>query len=428
VLDWGLSYVQTIAHNQKTRMSNPTQTLPLLHCDVLIAGAGIAGLWTLHRLSQLGLSAILIESNAIGAGQTVKSQGIIHGGLKYALGGALSSASEAAADLPARWQACLENQGELPLQNTKVLSKTQYLWSPGSLSGQLMSFFASKTLQSRVQSVPKENYPAVFQNPGFKGKVYELNEWVLDIPSLLQALSEPYQSRILKINDYTLQGETKVDSLEIRHEDRRAQIRARYYVFTTGHHNQSLAQRFPGLTPTQERPLHMVWGMFPLGQNPQLYGHCLDRSASPRVTITTHPHHSGRSVWYLGGSLAETGVARDEEAQIYFSRQECQALFPWLDFSQLDWGSLRINRAEPKQAHGQKPDSAQFDRKNNLILGWPTKLAMAPLLADQISASLAPELKARPPKTATALALDDQLRKLNWEQPKIAASPWETEL
>ncbi|MFN3402304.1 MAG: FAD-dependent oxidoreductase, partial [Ferrovibrio sp.] len=38
--------------------------------DVAILGGGIAGLWLLARLKRAGYSALLIEREALGAGQT----------------------------------------------------------------------------------------------------------------------------------------------------------------------------------------------------------------------------------------------------------------------------------------------------------------------------------------------------------------------
>ena len=74
--------------------------------DAVIVGGGIAGMWTLTRLRAEGYNAVLLESEAIGAGQTRYAQGIIHGGTKYALTGKLSASSEAVANMPAVWRAC----------------------------------------------------------------------------------------------------------------------------------------------------------------------------------------------------------------------------------------------------------------------------------------------------------------------------------
>ena len=82
-----------------------------IETDIAIIGGGIAGLWLLNRLRQLGYSAYLLESKALGAGQTNKSQGIIHGGMKYALQGVMTDATQAIADMPAVWEECLKGQG-----------------------------------------------------------------------------------------------------------------------------------------------------------------------------------------------------------------------------------------------------------------------------------------------------------------------------
>ena len=59
--------------------------------DILILGGGIAGLWLINRLNAAGYQCLLLESHTLGGDQTLASQGIIHGWLKYALGCSLSS-------------------------------------------------------------------------------------------------------------------------------------------------------------------------------------------------------------------------------------------------------------------------------------------------------------------------------------------------
>jgi hypothetical protein len=142
--------------------------------DVLIVGAGVAGLWLNARLRKQGYSTVLVERQ-LGGEQTIKSQGIIHGGTKYALHGALTGASEAIADMPRRWREALA--GELDLTGTRLLSDAHYLWSPGTLAGNLTSFFASKAVRGRVDQVKGEQLPPALQDRAFKGKVYRLANW-----------------------------------------------------------------------------------------------------------------------------------------------------------------------------------------------------------------------------------------------------------
>ena len=161
-----------------------------LSTDILIVGGGIAGLWLNARLRRAGYATVLVESASLGGGQSVKSQGIIHGGAKYALHGALTGASEAIADMPRRWRACLGSDGELDLRGVRLLSEAHYLWSPGGLAGSLTSFFASKAVRSRVEQAKGEDLPPALRDKGFKGKAYRLTEIVFDVPDLIRRLAE----------------------------------------------------------------------------------------------------------------------------------------------------------------------------------------------------------------------------------------------
>ena len=68
---------------------HPGKAMPsnTVKVDTVIAGGGIAGLWLLNVLRSKGYSAVLLEAGSLGGAQTLSSQGIIHGGMKYALGG-----------------------------------------------------------------------------------------------------------------------------------------------------------------------------------------------------------------------------------------------------------------------------------------------------------------------------------------------------
>jgi glycine/D-amino acid oxidase-like deaminating enzyme len=116
-----------------------------INTDIIIIGAGIAGLWLHHRLNDMGYHAVLIEKNALGVGQTLSSQGIIHGGAKYTLHGILSNAASAIAEMPSRWISCLEGRGDINLSNTQILSHHQCMWSTQDLSSKITSFFSINT-------------------------------------------------------------------------------------------------------------------------------------------------------------------------------------------------------------------------------------------------------------------------------------------
>ena len=356
-----------------------------LSTDILIVGGGIAGLWLNARLRRLGYATVLVERESLGGAQSVKSQGIIHGGAKYALHGALTGASEAIADMPRRWREALDGTGELDLSGVRLLSDAHYLWSPGTLTGNLTSFFASKAVRGRVDQVKGEQLPAPLQHPKFKGKVYRLAELVVDVPSLIERLATLAGDSLLVADDIQpLQEQDRLAGLVVDGRE----IRAQRVVLSAGRGNAELLQTLQQAEPSQQlRPLHMVMVKSPALQ--PLYAHCLGGGPKPRITVTSHPAGDGQWVWYLGGDLAEAdGVARDEAAQIAAARKELGQLLPWLDLSDARWATLRVSRAEPAQSGLVRPDNAFLSEQDGLLVGWPTKLALAPDFADRVLASL----------------------------------------
>ena len=383
-----------------------------LSTDVLIVGGGVAGLWLNARLRRQGFATVLVENASLGGGQSVKSQGIIHGGAKYALHGALTGASEAIADMPRRWREALAGNGELDLTGVRLLSDAHYLWSPGSLAGNITSFFASKAVRGRVDQVKGEQLPPALQHPKFKGKVYRLAELVLDVPSLISRLSELAGDGLLAAERIEpLQENGALIGLRVDGRE----IRAQRIILSAGRGNAELLSILGLSQPAQQlRPLHMVLVKGPTLK--PLYAHCLGGGPKPRVTVTTHPAADGQWAWYLGGDLAEAdGVARDEASQVKAAQKELSDLLPWVDLSAAQWATLRVERAEPSQSGLVRPDNAFLHEQNNLLVGWPTKLALAPDFADRVLAALSRD-GIQPAQHAPLPELP---------RPAIAAPAWE---
>jgi glycerol-3-phosphate dehydrogenase len=390
-----------------------------LSIDVAIFGAGVAGLWLLNRLRKWGYSVLLLEPEALGAGQTRYAQGIIHGGTKYALSGKLTDSSDAVARMPAIWRACLEGGGEIDLSKVELLSSHQYLWSTTSLTSRMAGFFASKLMRSRTAVTDAAERPPLFRDERFHGQVYRLDEPVLDTASLVRALATPHLDAILKFDAGT---GLKLDpeqpgKMALINGDDTLQLDAKCVVLAAGKGNGELLAQLGRARPTMQlRPLHMVMvrGMLPEA----IYAHCLGASTNPRITISTHRDASGETVWYLGGQLAEEGVRRDAATQIAAAQHELQQLFPWVDFSECQWATLPIDRAEVRMSDGSRPADpfAEFD--NGVITVWPTKLAMAPRLAERIEALL--EEQAISPSGGDQPSPE-------WPHPAIAPLPWQEE-
>lgn len=389
-----------------------------MRLDVVILGGGIAGLWLLARLRARGYRALLLEQAQLGAGQTLASQGIIHGGLKYAIDRKLGQDSAALADMPARWRACLAGSGELDLGPGLLAAERHLFWARRSLASRMAGFFGSKLVRGRVETLPPEAWPVALRDPQHVGAVYALDECVLNVPALL--------TRLLALNPAAIKqvsGETRLSMAEdhvvldcLEGDGRPRRLLASHVIATAGAGNEALLAQC-GLAPAlaQRRPLQMLL----LDNAPApLWAHCFDTSDKPRVTITTHQRSDGTLVWYVGGLLAEQGASQDEATLIQAAQREFAQLLPRLDFSRSRYAGLRVDRAEGATDDGSKPEGPVLrqpaDWAGRCFLAWPTKLALAPQLADQVLALL--------PAPAAA---DAAIELADWSAPGIAAAPWD---
>ena len=355
--------------------------------DIAIIGGGIAGLWTLARLIKEGYQAILLEADSLGSVQTGASQGIIHGGTKYALTGKLTHSAQSIGQMPQRWQACLEGRGEVDLSGAYKLSDHQYLWSNKSIASRLTGFFASKVMSSRMGHLKPSEYMPPFNHPGFQGEVYQLDEPVLDIKSVLEAIRVQYAESIMQMRVGDIQSDSGGYRLGSIADN--IKLCAHTLILTAGAGNKRLLEILGQEQPQQQlRPLFMPMLKASKSVLPGLYAHCLGASALPKMTITSHPLDNNQIVWYLGGEIAEQGVGRTDVEQIQAAKAELQKLMPWMDFSSCEWSVLAIDRAEPEMPDGSRPAEPEVFRRNNIITAWPVKLAMAPIMADKILAKV----------------------------------------
>lgn len=375
--------------------------------DIVIFGGGIAGLWLLNRLRKQGYQAILLETDKLGSGQTLASQGIIHGGLKYALNGAISGAANVIADMPARWRSCLAGEGEIDLRSCAVLSEQYYMWSDSGFRSKLKTFLGSKSLSGRVSAVDPQDYPEFFKAATIEGTLYELPDFVLDTNSLLDVLAKRQREWIFEIKpgSYAFQRDEsgQINSISVDYGDEKLIIHTQKLVFSAGKGNQQLIEEASLLKPkSQLRPLNMVYVK---GENlPSVFVHCIGDSFSltPKLTVTSHIDGKGKTVWYLGGEIAESGVDKDAAAQIFSAQTLLKELFPWVDFDDTEMHCFTIDRAEANVNNNYRPEDAYFIEEGNVLVAWPTKLTLTPNLADKLIEHLAAS-KVVPSETATDL-------------------------
>ncbi len=356
--------------------------------DIIVLGGGIAGLWLITRLRKQGYSALLIESQSLGGVQTTASQGIIHGGTKYALRGALSESARTIAEMPGVWRSCLRGEGSVDLRRVRVLSEHQYLWSTTKLTSQIAGFFAGKAMSSRIKSIPKNSAPPPFSDSAFRGQLYQLDEPVLDVSSLTVELSRQNKQQCILVPEERLhlnaEASCKVKISSVQGGD--IEITSKRVVLAAGAGNQSLLHKLKLTKPAMQlRPLHMLMLR---GNLPPLYAHCLGPSTTPRLTITSYPVTDTEQVWYVGGQLAERGTKLSRDELISTGLHELRETMPWVDLSQTKQDTFWVERAEPKMPNSSRPESHFFQEEAGIITVWPTKLAFVPRLADDIISTL----------------------------------------
>lgn len=395
----------------------------IIDLDIVIIGGGAAGLWLANRTRSAGYSTVVFEQTALGSEQTLASQGMIHGGMKYTLAGAFTGASEAIAEMPKHWRACLCGEGDVNLRHTRIMSDHFYLWSSDSLASKVTSFLASKITRGRIEPVDPDRRPPLLRRHDFTGNLYRLEDLVIDTPSLVANLAHNIEGCCFKIDWSQAQlhkDNSGTVSLQIDTSTQPLLIRAQRFVFTAGKGNAELLQQLGLAQPAMQlRPLQQV--MLKHHHPFVFYGHCLGADATPRLTISSHRLPDGAYIWYLGGSLAEKGANMAADELIDLAKQELAALIPWVNLDGADWATLPVARAEPLQPQFMRPDNAFIAKAqgvNNLLVGWPTKLTLVPNLANDALASLTHD--GIQPSAPQPSHLHDDLA-----YAEIAKTPWE---
>jgi glycerol-3-phosphate dehydrogenase len=253
--------------------------------------------------------------------------------------------------------------------------------------------------------------------------VARLDEQVIDPVSLLADLAHEHCDAILKIDAdeglrLSLDEPGRVSAVELADPAGGPDLRLKpqTVVFAAGAGNAALcaAAEAPQIGRQQRRPLHMVMMR---GALPQLNGHCVDGGGT-RVTITADTDEGGRTVWQVGGAVAENGVDMEQPRLLAHAAREIRVVLPDLDLAGVEWSSYRVDRAEAASA-GRRPDDVSVVRAGNVLAIWPTKLALVPRLAQRVAATLAA------PQTAAGEGARPRFD--DWPRPEIAPAPWETQ-
>ncbi|MBX3389470.1 MAG: FAD-binding oxidoreductase [Phycisphaeraceae bacterium] len=347
--------------------------------DIAIIGGGIAGLWCRWKLENAGYSTVLLEKSRLGNGQTAASQGILHRGVKYALGPDAAHAATAAEASARAWDDAMSGAGGPNLCGVDIVSESMLMWTDSGIISKLTGAIASKVLTSHVEAARSADIPSLLDARG--RAVYCVAERVIEPISALRALFGAANGPVVSAEVETIAAASSGMCLRWGG----TKIEAGAVVLCAGEGNEALLRLFgqPAEQMMQRRDLHMVFGR---GAPELLFGHWIAAASDkPRLTITS-AQADGAITWYLGGELAESGVSRNVDGQIEAARAELRHCFPKLDFDDWEFRTLRIARAEGKSSSGKRPDSPVVRRiaGTNAIAVWPTKLVTAPAAAEEV--------------------------------------------
>lgn len=381
-----------------------------MRLDVLVFGGGAAGLWCLDRLRRAGYHAILLESHALGSGQTIQAQGIIHGGGKYALRGVRDfEAVRATSLMPERWRRSITGELEPHLSATRILSECCHLWLPrGSAVARfqslgIMSLVAKAgLLATHPERVSKVEWPDVLRDSALA--VYALAEPVIATGSFLAALAAQHRSFIFSYQG----GSAQFAAAGVQVGD--ALLQPRAVVLAAGAGNGDLLTG-AGMNADlmQRRPLGMV---LLRGNLPPLFGHCIV-GGKTGLTITT----PAPGLWQIGGEIAERLAHEKNPATArQLALGEIRRWLPGLELKRAEIAIYYAVRAEARTAAIRRPSGVHAGQvAPGMIVAWPTKLSMAPVLADEVFELVQLDLKAPGGYDETP----------SWPAPSVARYPWE---
>ncbi|MBS3128692.1 FAD-dependent oxidoreductase [Candidatus Woesearchaeota archaeon] len=357
--------------------------------DIIILGGGVAGLWILNALTAEGYSVVLLEKQKLGQGQTICAQGIVHGGFKYVVPGKYrqGTASEVR-NMPQRWREHCSGQRKNPdLSGLQINSPSCYFWlSKGrGLRGVFEEAFSTVGI-GLLNSPPvdvTDSVPLWLKKSA--AKIYAVPEQVIDSSALLQELAKFNLSQIYYFDSVSfIKERDRVRSVSVKEQKTGEEITfsAQAFLLTAGIGNQELveAMGYPQ-TVMQIRPLRQL--LVSGNGLPELWGHCIDGGKAV-ASVTTHKNpRTGEKVWNIGGEIAENGYKQDPEVLIREGRALLEKLLSGVDFSQTKWSTFDALRAEEPNDN-LLPSGVSIRQIENIFVCFPTKMAMAPVLADQI--------------------------------------------
>jgi len=156
-----------------------------------------------------------------------------------------------------------------------------------------------------------------------------------------------------------------------------------------------------------------------------LFAHCV-KGGKTAMTVTSHPWERGEAlstasgmVWQLGGEVAERFAGQDDSPEFREAvRVSLGEMLPGLSLEGMELAAYVAVRAEAKSSQHRRPSGvhARWVTDHTLVT-WPTKMALTPLLADEVVAEMGARV-GPPSGRGEAIA---------WPSAQVALDPWREE-
>ncbi|MEK7655128.1 MAG: FAD-dependent oxidoreductase [Patescibacteria group bacterium] len=385
--------------------------MPLtISVDVLVVGGGSAGLWLIDELRRTGRSAVLVESVSLGSGQTIASQGILHGGMKHYLVARPGTFVKALGPMTRIWRECLAGDREPDLSVVRRRSDSCYFWRTSSLVSLATSFGARFGIRSEIRKIARASLPETLR--GAAGDVCVIDEQVVDPHSLVSELFKRNRKHTIRAGirrvDYSARN--TVSSVELNDQSGSLQMTLKpdFVVLTAGEGNSEL-RKLCGLP--EQAMLRLPLQILVLrGNLPDLNGVCLE-GIQAKAVITTHRLSRDDAVWQFASERIAPDAGED------FGRHalaEISASLPGYNFPRVSVSVYTATRAECATEDGGRSSDVAVFKEGNVITAWPTKLVLVPRMVERIMSYLPIQFDAG--KTPREIA--------EWPRPDVASFPW----
>ncbi len=388
-----------------------------MRLDAVIFGGGAAGLWLLDRLSRDGHHVVLLEARSLGAGQTIGSQGLLRSGRASTSKGLASRTSITPRELPALWRDALLGRVTPNLTRTRLRADCCHLWNVEPAGLRVASSADPLRPSLDCEKLLPHERPAALAD--VVEPVWRLPEQVLCPASFIADLATQYRDRLLQIDakrglTFRLNSPGEVDVIQLTSpaDGQVLELKPRQIIFTAGSDNARLRKAVGLSADLVARPLHMVLAR---GRLPRLNGHCLE-AGQAIVTVTTDIDRDGRTVWQIGGTLAEDGSKHEPQHQTERVRLELHRVLPSLDLARIEWSTYHLDRAECDRDTDSRRDVVSVFCAGNVTTAGPAPFVLAPLLAEEITG------RASSPYITTPF---DPSPLAHWPRPSIAPLPWD---